>query len=362
MIKKLFIAVFLLAILLSACNGKATVEPASPTVTVTATQSATATEASATETMTATSTVTATPETPIPTNPPKCTNSASFVIDVTYPDNSPIAAVTAFTKIWRIKNIGTCVWNPDYKLIFYSEERMGAPDAIPLPVTYPDQTVDLSVALVSPGTPGTYRGNFVIKTPAGLIMKIDNDSRLWVIINVTSAATSAVTATQGAGGATAAASVTPGGPSPTPTPTGSASAACAFTLDPVNVADAINAINAYRAQNNLGAYNVNAQLTQAAQAHAQDMACNQLFGHTGSDGSTPQTRVAATGYVASSVTENVYGSYPPLTGQGAVNWWINDKTDIRHSQNLLSTTYVDIGVAYAFYNNYGYYVVVFAKP
>jgi uncharacterized protein YkwD len=41
---------------------------------------------------------------------------------------------------------------------------------------------------------------------------------------------------------------------------------------------------------------------KAAQSHANDMACNQLFGHTGSDGSTVASRVAASGYKAASST------------------------------------------------------------
>ncbi|HXQ38819.1 MAG TPA: CAP domain-containing protein, partial [Anaerolineales bacterium] len=60
--------------------------------------------------------------------------------------------------------------------------------------------------------------------------------------------------------------------------------------------------------------------------------------------------------------ENVYGSYPPLTGQGAVSWWINDKTDLRHNENLLSNIYTEIGVGYSFFGNFGYYVIVFAAP
>jgi uncharacterized protein YkwD len=143
---------------------------------------------------------------------------------------------------------------------------------------------------------------------------------------------------------------------------GSAKAACAFTTDQTRVAEVIRAVNAYRAQNVLPAYTVNEQLTQAATSHANDMACNSLFFHKGSDGSTPATRVAATGYVAAAVTENVYGSYPPLSGQGAVDWWKNDKTDPNHNKNLISSTYTEIGVGYSFFNNYGYYVLVFAAP
>jgi len=137
---------------------------------------------------------------------------------------------------------------------------------------------------------------------------------------------------------------------------------CPYTTDAAKVAEVIRALNAYRSQNELAAYTVNELLTMAAAAHADDMACNNLFVHKGSNGSTPASRVAASGYIASSVAENVYGSYPPLSGQGAVDWWKNDKTDINHNLNLLSIKYTEIGVGYAFYNNFGYYVLVFAAP
>src|SRR6476661_1930653 len=47
------------------------------------------------------------------------------------------------------------------------------------------------------------------------------------------------------------------------------------------------------------------QLTAAASAHSQDMALHDLFSHTGSDGSTMVSRVAATGYSYSQLAENV---------------------------------------------------------
>ena len=43
-------------------------------------------------------------------------------------------------------------------------------------------------------------------------------------------------------------------------------------------------------------------------------------------------------------------------------WWATDQIDPRHNENLLSAKYIEIGVAYAFFNNYGYYVVDFAVP
>ena len=332
------LVVFLFLVLMtSACGAQAPVETAAPALT--ATQSATETP---TITMTPPEQASATPmpETPIPTNLPDCTNSAAFVTDVTIADNDIISAGTDFTKIWRIKNTGTCIWGADYTLTHYSEERMFAPASVPLSVTFPSQTVDISMELTAPSADGKHRGYFVIKNPAGLIMKIDNDSRLWVVINVSS---QVAAATQNAGSIP----VTGG---------------CAFTTDAAKVTETINAVNAYRAENGLPAYTVNDLLTKAATAHANDIACNKLFAHTGSDGSTPNTRVAASGYAASSVSENVYGSYPPLTGQGAVDWWKNDQTNIQHNQNLLSASYTEIGVGYSFFDNFGFYVLVFATP
>lgn len=110
------------------------------------------------------------------------------------------------------------------------------------------------------------------------------------------------------------------------------------------------------------AYPVNPQLAQAAQAHANDMACNQVTGHTGSNGSNVAQRVAASGYVAAYVDENVRISTPPVSGQELVNLWVNDQTDTHSRLNLVSETYIEIGIGYTFLNNTGYYVIVFASP
>jgi uncharacterized protein YkwD len=301
----------------------------------------------------------------VPENESGCINKASFVSDVTIPDNSTVNAGSAFTKTWRVQNAGTCIWWSGYTLAHYSENAMSAPESVPLPVTNPGENADISVDLIAPSVAGTYRGNFVIENPEGLIMQVDDDSRLWLIINVTGSATSAPTGTAASGsgsGGSGTVTSTPDTSSESGNSSSSASATCAFTTDAGRTNAVVSALNAYRAQNGLAAQPVNPRLSQAAQAHANDMACNSLFVHTGSDGSTPQTRVATTGYVASDVSENVYGSYPPLTGEGAINWWANDQTDPRHNENLLTTKYSEIGVGYAFFDNFGYYVVVFAAP
>ena len=159
MIKKLFVVAALMMLILSACGGQAAGETS--TATTAATEAPIATTAvPVTEAPVMTDTAappsletTATSSTPLsttptvgtlqPANAADCTNSASFVADVTIPDNTNVAGGTTFTKTWRISNTGTCIWGPDYKLTHYSDELLGAPPSVPLPITNPGQTADI---------------------------------------------------------------------------------------------------------------------------------------------------------------------------------------------------------------------------
>ncbi len=281
------------------------------------------------------------------TSPPPqsdCEDSAAFGSDVTIPDGTNISAGNPFTKTWQIENTGTCTWTIQYKLVFAQGEQMDAPDETEiLPPTAPGESVEVSVDMVAPEVNGTFRADFQLLDPAGNPIPIDEGSYLWVSIVVGD-------------------STVQNQPTEIANNPGLPNAACNFTTDAARVSDAINAINAYRTQNGRPPYTTNAQLTQAAQAHSEDAACNNLFVHTGSNGSSPESRVAAAGYQAAYVSENIYGRYPAPTGQEAVTWWATDQTDLRHNQNLLSTQYIEIGVGYAFFDNFGYFVVDFATP
>jgi hypothetical protein len=116
-------------------------------------------------------------------------NVAEFVADITAPDGWEIGAQVFFAKTWRIKNIGTCTWTPDYELVFVDGDRMGA---LSSPLTIgrsiePGAEIDLSVDLISPQTNGIYQGFFMLQPPDGLAFGIGSDSRLafWVKIEVT---------------------------------------------------------------------------------------------------------------------------------------------------------------------------------
>jgi hypothetical protein len=138
--------------------------------------------------------------TPIPqpvfTNTPAATatsncNVAQFITDVTIPDGTIMTPGQAFTKKWRIKNIGSCTWS-GFALVFDSGDSMGAPATKAISDLGPSQEVDLEVALTAPTPPGSYRGYFRITTNGGVLVPVVNGHQgksFYVDIKVQSAAT-----------------------------------------------------------------------------------------------------------------------------------------------------------------------------
>lgn len=133
--------------------------------------------------------------TPLPTNtpvPPTATpipipcDRAQFISDVTVPDNTEIAAGTTFVKTWRMKNNGSCTWTPGYAVVFYNGDAMSGPTSAPITngTVPPGSTVDVSVSLIAPVTPGLYRGNWRLRNTAGAVFGIGNyaDQSFWVQI------------------------------------------------------------------------------------------------------------------------------------------------------------------------------------
>jgi len=113
-------------------------------------------------------------------------------IDITIEDDTEMAPGEAFTKIWRVVNVGTCSWTPDYAIVFFSGEQMEAQPSQPLGVTVPpNQSVDLSVDMVAPGISGTYQSNWKLRSVDDALFGIgpSGESPFWVRIKVVSVAT-----------------------------------------------------------------------------------------------------------------------------------------------------------------------------
>jgi uncharacterized protein YkwD len=153
----------------------------------------------------------------------------------------------------------------------------------------------------------------------------------------------------------------------TPTPTQAAAgtgatpaAACDFEENASFVTELQTLINEERTSNNLSELSTDAQLAEAAEAHAVDLLCNNILSHQGSDGSTPESRVEAAGYDASLVLEEIYAAPVDLGDpQAAMDWWINNQASI------LTEDAADFGVAYVTSDDSmlgSYFVVVAATP
>jgi Tol biopolymer transport system component len=107
--------------------------------------------------------------TPAGTSPSDCRPGASLVADVTVPDGTQFPAPREFTKVWRVRNSGSCAWAPaGFALRFTEGELLGGPAQIPLSgAVYPGATVDLSLALAAPAEPGIHTGTWVLIDAAG---------------------------------------------------------------------------------------------------------------------------------------------------------------------------------------------------
>jgi hypothetical protein len=116
-----------------------------------------------------------------------CTNKAEFVKDVTIDDSSNIKPGQYFTKIWRLRNVGTCVWSPKYALVFVDGDQMNglSPKLIGEEVQ-PGETIDLSIDLIAPQETAPCQGNWMLQDEEGNVFGTGFYAQdyFWVSISV----------------------------------------------------------------------------------------------------------------------------------------------------------------------------------
>lgn len=122
-----------------------------------------------TPTRRATSTRTPTPA-PAPTDTPMsspCLPDAIFAEDVTVPDGANFSPGEKFTKTWRIRSSGCAPWPAGSHWAFVSGEQMSAPESVPVSDTPLSGTADISVEMIAPDAPGSYKGFWQMQDPDG---------------------------------------------------------------------------------------------------------------------------------------------------------------------------------------------------
>jgi hypothetical protein len=112
-------------------------------------------------------------------------NQAAFVSDVTVPDGSEFYPGEEFTKVWRLRNVGSCTWTTAYSVVFVDGDRMDAPAAVTLPGNVePQQAVDISIGMVAPNELGTFRGDWMLRNAEGREFGLGYSTPFYVEIKV----------------------------------------------------------------------------------------------------------------------------------------------------------------------------------
>ncbi|MCW5876810.1 MAG: hypothetical protein KIS85_08000 [Anaerolineales bacterium] len=141
---------------------------------------------------------TATPEADAPTATPEASATANptagacfgarYVYDETFPDGTRVDPGQAMQKTWRLQNVGTCNWAAgEYELVFIAGNRMNGQS--PLTVTFTvlaGNYANFSINMVAPAQPGTYRGDWMLRTKGGDVFGVgpDFDLPIWIEIVV----------------------------------------------------------------------------------------------------------------------------------------------------------------------------------
>jgi uncharacterized protein YkwD len=107
-------------------------------------------------------------------------------------------------------------------------------------------------------------------------------------------------------------------------------------------------VNKKRAAKGLQPVSLNSKLQQAAQAHSQDMAVNDFFSHTGSNGSSMGDRLRQVNYSYSYAAENIAAG--SSTARGVMKQWMKSPG---HRANILSKNVTEIGIGYYYQANDG---------
>lgn len=188
-----------LLIAILACNRPQPVSTPALDLIVAQTQTASAVA----EMLTPASTVTATPE-PSPTlypptatntaipQDPNCTDRAQYVSE-TIPDNTEFAPGAQFIKTWTFRNIGTCTWTPEYKLVFTEGNPMGGTSPAPIGQNVPPGgTIQIHLPQTAPAEPGEHQGFWKLQNLRGQNFGLGSDAStaFWVKIKVSPSAPS----------------------------------------------------------------------------------------------------------------------------------------------------------------------------
>ncbi len=105
---------------------------------------------------------------PTATPPGQACDLAEMVGDVTLPPDSTVVAGSAVSKVWRVRNVGTCTWDTGYTLNYTGGNLVGSVTTIFLPASVPPGgALDLAVPLVAPAYEGVFQSTWMLRNTQG---------------------------------------------------------------------------------------------------------------------------------------------------------------------------------------------------
>ena len=99
-----------------------------------------------------------------------CNNSA-YEVDVTIPDGTIMKPGEDFTKIWKIRNTGTCTWDEGYTFVFVGGDKTIDPRNFEFQkesdFVAGGEAIDIAIKLTAPMAEGKYQGNWRMRSDSG---------------------------------------------------------------------------------------------------------------------------------------------------------------------------------------------------
>lgn len=99
-----------------------------------------------------------------------CSNSA-FEGDITIPDGTVMKPGVDFTKIWAIRNTGTCAWDEGFALVFIAGDQAIDPYNYEFKQTKDivlgGEGLNIAIKLTAPLAPGDYQGHWRMRNDKG---------------------------------------------------------------------------------------------------------------------------------------------------------------------------------------------------
>ncbi len=101
------------------------------------------------------------------------------------PDGTEIYANSPFTKVWRLKNTGSCTWNHDFAVIWIQGDLMGAETVVEFTdkAIAPGEYAMVEVSMRAPDKSGFYKGYWMMRGD-GAIFGIGNGGREWFWVDI----------------------------------------------------------------------------------------------------------------------------------------------------------------------------------